>query len=224
MTIRQASPDREAGVTVTEMVIVVALLVLIVGFVLGSFSSMQTAESGNEIRQQGIDNAMVAMATATRDVRSTAWDPVQRLSRVVTATDTTATFYADVLTTTSVNNCPLLVTLTLDTATGKLTETRVDPTQDPVTPTACVWTSAARTVTLAVNLVATKPLFQYFGSPLTGQTLIAAPVPAGSLGAIAAVTIDMQVRPPSKPTLQPTELVERVRLVGPTSNILKGSI
>jgi type II secretory pathway pseudopilin PulG len=64
------SRDPEAGVTVVEMVVVIALLSLVLALVFQSVASYQGAAAGSDARLQNLDEARVIMAVLTRDLRT----------------------------------------------------------------------------------------------------------------------------------------------------------
>jgi Tfp pilus assembly protein PilW len=224
VTAEPTNPER--GVTVVEMVVVVALLSLVLGFVLQAFSSVQLAESRNELRQQTIDNAQVGMAVTTKDLRATAWDGSALATRFVSATGTAATFYASLNTTTNSNGCADLVTVALNTATGVMTEAVTVPTADAQVPTQCDYAAApTSTRQLATGVQNSGLLFQYFGNPLNGSPALnsqASPtVAATDLGTITSATITMVVAAPTNSQVGPTSVTEHVRFAAPTDNFIK---
>jgi type II secretory pathway pseudopilin PulG len=70
MTPRARRRDLQAGITVLEMTVVVALLGLVLALAMQGLSSFQASVAATEIRQQNLDEARVAMAVLTKDLRT----------------------------------------------------------------------------------------------------------------------------------------------------------
>jgi hypothetical protein len=64
------SRDPEAGVTVVELVVVIALLSLVLAMVYQSVASYQGAAAASDARLQNLDEARVVMAVLARDLRT----------------------------------------------------------------------------------------------------------------------------------------------------------
>jgi type II secretory pathway pseudopilin PulG len=74
----------ETGITLVELVVVVSLMTVILGFVTRGFVSIQNASAGAGLRLQNLDEARVIMDAVTRDMRTAA-----RLSTTTSPFDVT---------------------------------------------------------------------------------------------------------------------------------------
>jgi prepilin-type N-terminal cleavage/methylation domain-containing protein len=139
MTARLRAARRQAGVTMVEMAVVVALLGLVLAMALQSVSSYQRAVVAADLRQQNLEQARVVMAVLTKDLR--------------TATELTAISASDVtfrgLLNTAATADPS--TIQLDADSGSLVEV--------VTPATTGATPVSRTV--GRGLVNTGNLFSF---------------------------------------------------------------
>ncbi|HEV2929009.1 MAG TPA: hypothetical protein VGW74_09975, partial [Propionibacteriaceae bacterium] len=70
MTARRFRRDGQAGITVVEMTVVVALLGLVLAMALQSVSAYQRSVAATDIRQQNLDEARTVMAVLTKDLRT----------------------------------------------------------------------------------------------------------------------------------------------------------
>jgi type II secretory pathway pseudopilin PulG len=183
--------DPQAGVTVVEMAIVVALLGLVLALALQSLGAYQRAVAGADMRQRNLDEARVVMAVLTRDLR--------------TATSFSALAAADVtflgLVNTGATAPPNQIRLDVD-AQGVLRERTWlpdDPNASPVTYTG----AADRTRLVGRGLVSTGSLLSFRDSADAVTT---------TLSAVRSVVITLSVDLPSGAPVPPTVLASRVFL------------
>jgi type II secretory pathway pseudopilin PulG len=191
MTVRSRRRDGQAGITVVEMTVVVALLGLVLALALQSLSAYQRAVAATDIRQQNLEEARVAMAVLTKDLR--------------TATSFSALAAADVtflgLVNTGATAPPNQVRLDVD-AQGVLWERTWlpdDPNASPVTYTG----TADRTRVVGRGLVSTGSLLSFRDSADAVTT---------TLSAVRSVVITLSVDLPSGAPVPPTVLSSRVFL------------
>jgi type II secretory pathway pseudopilin PulG len=191
MTDRLRGRDPQAGVTVVEMAMVVALLGLVLALALQSLGAYQRAVAGADMRQRNLDEARVVMAVLTRDLR--------------TATSFSALAAADVtflgLVNTGATAPPNQIRLDVD-AQGVLQERTWlpdDPNASPVTYTG----AADRTRLVGRGLVSTGSLLSFRDSADAVTT---------TLSAVRSVVITLSVDLPSGAPVPPTVLASRVFL------------
>jgi type II secretory pathway pseudopilin PulG len=191
MTARLRRRDRQAGVTVVEMAIVIALLGLVLALALQSLGAYQRAAAGADMRQRNLDEARVVMAVLTKDLR--------------TATSFSALAAADVtflaLVNTGATAPPNQIRLEVD-AQGVLRERTWlpdDPNASPVTYTG----AADRTRLVGRGLVSTGSLLSFRDSADAVTT---------TLSAVRSVVITLSVDLPSGAPVPPTVLSSRVFL------------
>jgi prepilin-type N-terminal cleavage/methylation domain-containing protein len=139
VTARLRAARRQGGVTMVEMVVVVALLGLVLAMALQSVSSYQRAVVAADLRQQNLEQARVVMSVLTKDLR--------------TATEFTAISASDVTFKGLLNTAATAEpsTIQLDADTGVLVES--------ITPATTGATPVSRTV--GRGLVSTANLFSY---------------------------------------------------------------
>jgi type II secretory pathway pseudopilin PulG len=191
MTARLRRHDRQAGITVVEMVIVVALLGLVLALALQSLGAYQRAAVAADMRQRNLDEARVVMAVLTKDLR--------------TATSFSALAAADVtflaLVNTGATAPPNQIRLDVDGA-GVLRERTWlpdDPNASPVTYTG----TADRTRVVGRGLVSTGSMLSFRDSADAVTT---------TLSAVRSVVITLSVDLPSGSPVPPTVLSSRVFL------------
>jgi type II secretory pathway pseudopilin PulG len=191
MTARLRRHDRQAGITVVEMVIVVALLGLVLALALQSLGSYQRAAAAADTRQRNLDEARVVMAVLTKDLR--------------TASSFSALAAADVtflaLVNTGATAPPNQIRLEVD-AQGVLRERTWlpdDPNASPVTYTG----TADRTRVVGRGLVSTGSMLSFRDSADAATT---------TLSAVRSVVITLSVDLPSGSPVPPTVLSSRVFL------------
>jgi type II secretory pathway pseudopilin PulG len=191
VTARVRGPGSQAGVTVVEMTVVVALLGLVLALALQSLGAYQRAAAANDTRQQNLDEARVVMAVLTKDLR--------------TATSFSALAAADVtflgLVNTGATAPPNQIRLDVD-GQGVLRERTWlpdDPNASPVTYTG----TADRTRVVGRGLVSTGSMLSFRDSADAVTT---------TLSAVRSVVITLSVDLPSGSPVPPTVLSSRVFL------------
>ncbi|HSO51971.1 MAG TPA: type II secretion system protein [Actinomycetes bacterium] len=184
--------DGQAGVTMVEMAMVVAILGLVLAMAMQGLVSYQRAAAGADTRQQNLEQARAVMAVLTKDLR--------------TATAFTATAAADVTFTGLLNTAatapPNQLRLYADSG-GVLREAVTPPDNPNASPLTYTGTPATRVV--GRGLVSTSSLLSFRDSTDTVTT---------SLTAVASVVITVSVDLPSRSGAEvpPTVLTSRVFL------------
>jgi type II secretory pathway pseudopilin PulG len=190
VTGRPRAARGQAGITVIEMTVVIALLGLVLAMALQGLSAYQRAAAAADVRQRNLDEARVVMAVLTRDLR--------------TATAFTATSATDVtftgLLNTGATAPPNQLRLYVD-GSGVLREAVTlpdDPNASPIT-----YTGTPTTRVVGRGLVDTSTLLSFRDSSDTATT---------SLTAATSVVITLSVDLPSAAAVPPTVLSSRVFL------------
>jgi type II secretory pathway pseudopilin PulG len=190
VTARRRAGRGQAGITVIEMTVVIALLGLVLAMALQGLTAYQRAAAAADVRQRNLDEARVVMAVLTRDLR--------------TATAFTATSATDVtftgLLNTGATAPPNQLRLYVD-GSGVLREAATppdDPNASPVT-----YTGTPTTRVVGRGLVDTSTLLSFRDSSDTATT---------SLTAATSVVITLSVDLPSAAAVPPTVLSSRVFL------------
>lgn len=184
--------DGQAGVTMVEMAMVVAILGLVLAMAMQGLVSYQRAAAGADTRQQNLEQARAVMAVLTKDLR--------------TATAFTATAATDVTFTGLLNTAatapPNQLRLYADSG-GVLREAVTPPDNPNASPLTYTGTPATRVV--GRGLVSTSSLLSFRDSTDTVTT---------SLTAVASVVITVSVDLPSRSGAEvpPTVLTSRVFL------------
>jgi len=192
VTARRRAGDGQAGVTMVEMAMVVAILGLVLAMAMQGLVSYQRAAAGADTRQQNLEQARAVMAVLTKDLR--------------TATAFTATAATDVTFTGLLNTAatapPNQLRLYAD-AGGVLREGVTPPDNPNASPLTYTGTPATRVV--GRGLVSTSSLLSFRDSTDTVTT---------SLTAVASVVITVSVDLPSRSGAEvpPTVLTSRVFL------------
>jgi type II secretory pathway pseudopilin PulG len=182
----------QAGVTMVELAVVVALLGLVLAMAVEGLISYQRAAGDAGTRQENLDEARTVMAVLTKDLR--------------TATAFTATTASDVTFTALLNTAatapPNQLQLYAD-ANGVLREA-VTPPDDP-TASPLTYTGAPTTRVVGRGLVDTSSLLSFRDS---------ADNPTSTLTAVTSVVITVSVDLPSSSgaDVPPTVLTSRVFL------------
>ena len=157
----------ERGVTLTEVVIVTAILSIVMTFVTAGFVSMQSAATTDDIKLQNLDEARQLMDNMTKDIRTATLLPVPSATSPFTKADVNAMqFYANLMTTAAPNRIDLYVDYTNPNA-PRLFKKVTPPTPNSNPPN---WTPGGTPVTryvgqYVVNGTSAKyptPLFQYY--------------------------------------------------------------
>jgi type II secretory pathway pseudopilin PulG len=231
----QIDPRSESGITLVELVVVMALMSLILGFVTRGMVNMQNASVGESYRLQNLDEARILMDTVSKDLRT-----ATRLSSTSSPFDVTAGsvpapgfgntapyagntevwFYANLtLTTGSPTPCPDVVHLYVDTAASPpvLKEQTISAQAGGVPPN-CTYTGAyaTRLVGKYVANSSSAPVFTYYyddasGTP-TAIASTATPLSAADRLLVNAVGITLSIRQSNNFNVPFTTLVNKVRL------------
>jgi type II secretory pathway pseudopilin PulG len=185
-----AGRDGEAGVTMLEMVVVVALLALVLGVAFQGITSYQAAASASDARAESLGEARLAMAVLTRDLRT-----ATSFSSLA-ASDVTFLGNLNVAATAPPNRIQLSVN-----GSGQLVEAVTppdDPTANPVT-----YTGTPQTRVVARDVVDAASLFSYRDAT---DTVTSTPA------AVASVVVTLSVDVPAEQPVEPTTLSSRVWL------------
>ena len=192
MTARRPAGRDQAGVTMVEMAVVVALLGLVLTMAFQGLISYQRAAASADTRQQNLDQARIVMAVLTKDLR--------------TATDFTAMTASDVTFTGLLNTAatapPNQLRLYAD-AGGVLREA-VTPPDDP-NASPLTYTGTPTTRVVGRGLVSTSGMLSFRDSSDAVTT---------TLTAVTSVVITVSVDLPSQSGAEvpPTVLTSRVFL------------
>jgi type II secretory pathway pseudopilin PulG len=182
----------QAGITMVEMAVVVALLGLVLTMAMQGVLSYQRATASADTRQDNLDQARTVMAVLTKDLRTaTAFT-------AMTATDVTFTGLLNTAATAPANQLRLWVD-----SNGVLREA-VTPPDDP-NASPLTYTGTPTTRIVGRGLIATSGLFSYRDSADAVTT---------SLTAVTSVVITVSVDLPSRSGAEvpPTVLTSRVFL------------
>jgi hypothetical protein len=200
-----AERGSQRGSSLIEMVTTVALIGIVMSTVMVGAFSAQNAIMGSGTRLENLDQARTLMASLTKDVR-TAVRLSAGTSPFTTADGNHAVFYANLSTT----SAPKKVDLSIDSQ-SRLVE-QVWTADGGSSAPNYTYTGAAtiRLVGRYVANTAAKPLFTYLDD--NGNPLSNTPLNATDLLAIKAVQINLIVKKSTATTLNPTALVNRVRL------------
>jgi type II secretory pathway pseudopilin PulG len=182
----------QAGITIVEMAVVVALLGLVLTMAMQGVLSYQRATASADTRQDNLDQARTVMAVLTKDLRTaTAFT-------AMTATDVTFTGLLNTAATAPANQLRLWVD-----SNGVLREA-VTPPDDP-NASPLTYTGSPTTRIVGRGLVSTSGLLSYRDSADAVTT---------SLTAVTSVVITVSVDLPSRSgaDVPPTVLTSRVFL------------
>jgi prepilin-type N-terminal cleavage/methylation domain-containing protein len=176
VTGRLRGAGRQAGVTMVEMAVVIALLGLVLAMAMQGLVAYQRATAAADTRQQNLEEARTVMAVLTKDLRTaTAFT-------AATATDVTFTALLNVGSTAPPNQVRLYVD-----GSGVLREAVTvpdDPTASPIT-----YTGTPTTRVVGRGLTATSGLLSYRDS---------ADNVTATLTAITSVVVTVSVDLPSR--------------------------
>jgi type II secretory pathway pseudopilin PulG len=182
----------QAGITIVEMAVVVALLGLVLTMAMQGVLSYQRATASADTRQDNLDQARTVMAVLTKDLRTaTAFT-------AMTATDVTFTGLLNTAATAPANQLRLWVD-----SNGVLREAVTPPDNPNASPLTYTGTPTTRIV--GRGLVSTSGLLSYRDSADAVTT---------SLTAVTSVVITVSVDLPSRSgaDVPPTVLTSRVFL------------
>lgn len=228
---------RDAGTTMSELVVVMFVLSIIVIATMTLTTTLQRTNAQTLNRQEQIDDVRFAMDRMTRTLRS-AVRPSQLSTACATCTadafvsgqQFAVQFYANIESTYAVP-VPSRVTYTV-AATGPTAGVLVERIQEPDqgTPTSSGWTycnaeaagapAACRARlqrrTLATGIRATgTPLFAYYASNDAGLNASGTGLAAAELGTVVAIELQLTATSTGVAAAQPTTVVQRVLLTNP---------
>jgi type II secretory pathway pseudopilin PulG len=184
--------DGQAGITVVEMAVVVAVLGLVLTMAMQGLVSYQRAAAGADTRQQNLEQARTVMAVLSKDLRTaTAFT-------AMTATDVTFTGLLNTASTAPANQLRLWVD-----SGGVLREAVTPPDNPNASPLTYTGTPTTRIV--GRGLVSTSGLLSFRDS---------SDAVTASLTAVTSVVISVSVDLPSRSGIDvpPTVLSSRVFL------------
>jgi type II secretory pathway pseudopilin PulG len=190
MTRRRRAAPGQAGVTVVEMTVVIALLGLVLAMALQGLGAYQRAAAASDTRQQNLDQARVVMAVLTRDLRTAT------SFSAIAASDVTFTALLNTAATAPPNRTRLYAD-----AGGVLREAVTPPDNPNANPVTYTGTPTTRVV--GQGLVNTGTLFVYRDSNGNVTT---------TLSAVTSVEINLAVDLPSGSPVPATVLTSRVFL------------
>lgn len=204
----------ESGMTLPEVMVVVAILGVVMLFALQSVASFETAAMGGIRRLENLDEARVLMQVVSKDVRTTTRLDTTT-SPFVLADDFEVTFYANLNLTTA---CPKRIHLYVD-STDRLVETVTQPdagSPEP-TPPNCAYsgTPTTRLVGRYVDNADDQPIFTYYyddGGTLTAFSDTVTPLSASDGLLVSAIGIKLAIRKDTSLYVNHTTLETRVRL------------
>jgi type II secretory pathway pseudopilin PulG len=180
----------QAGVTVVEMTVVVALLALVLAMALQGLSAYQRAVAATDMRQRNLDEARSIMAVLTKDLR--------------TATSFTSLAGGDVtflgLVNTAANAPPNQLRLYVDSQ-GVVREATTPPDDPNASPITYTGTPVVRV--LGRGVVSGGSLFSFRDASDATTT---------ALSAVTSVVINLSVDLPSSAPVPPTVLSSRAFL------------
>jgi prepilin-type N-terminal cleavage/methylation domain-containing protein len=205
----------EAGMTLPEVMVVVAILGVVMLFALQSVASFETAATGGIRRLENLDEARVLMQVLTKDVRTTTRLETTT-SPFVLADDNEVTFYANLNLSTA---CPKLVHLFIDSQ-DRLVEnvTQPDGGSPEPTPPNCTYDDNAPTTRLVgryVDNAEDQPIFTYYyddGGVLTAFSPSLTPLSGTDGLLVTAIGVELAIRKDTSLYVNHTTLQNRVRL------------
>lgn len=195
MTCRMRGRDGQAGITVAEMTVVVALLGLVLAITLQGVSSYQRSVAASDTRLQNLEQAQVAMAALTKDLR-TATSFTSSLSSPSAPRDVTFLGLLNTGATAPADQ----VRLYADTQ-GVLREAITPPDNPNASP--ITYTGTPRVRVVGQGLVNTGSLFGFRD---------AADNPTTTASEVTSVVVTLAVDLPSGSPVPPTVLTSRVFL------------
>jgi type II secretory pathway pseudopilin PulG len=190
MSAAEARWDGQAGITLVEMIVVIATLGLVLAMAFQGVTSYQRASAAAGSRQQNLEEARTVMAVLTKDLRTA------RSFSALAAGD--VTFLG--LLNTGATAPPNRIRLYAD-AQGVLREAVTVPDNPNASPVTYTGTPATRVV--GRGLVSTGSLFSFRDSSDN---------PTTNLTEVASVVITLSVDLPSVAPVPPTVLSSRVFL------------
>jgi type II secretory pathway pseudopilin PulG len=192
VTARRRAGDGQAGITMIEMAVVVALLGLVLTMAFQGLISYQRAAASADTRQQNLDQARIVMAVVTKDLRT-----ATEFSSIAGA-DVTFTGLLNTAATAPANQLRLYVD------GGGVLREAVTPPDDP-NDSPLTYTGTPTTRIVGRGLVSTSGLLSYRDSTDAVTT---------TTTAVASVVVTVSVDLPSLSgaDVPPTVLTSRVFL------------
>jgi Tfp pilus assembly protein FimT len=190
MTARDGHRDGQAGVTVVEMTVVIALLGVVLAMAFNGVAAYQRSTAAADTRQQNLDEARVVMAVLTKDLRTAT------TFSALSATDVTFLGLLNTGATAPPNRLRLYVD-----AQGVLREAVTPPDNPNASPVTYTGTPSTRVV--GRGLVNTGSLFSFRD---------ASDNPTTALSEVTSVVITLSVDLPSAAAVPPTVLSSRTFL------------
>jgi hypothetical protein len=181
------------------------LLGVVMGTVMTGTFSANNAVMGASLRLENLDQARTLMASLTKDVR-TAVHLSAGTSPFIVADANHATFYANLSTT----GAPKKVDLAIDSQSRLIEKVWTADASSSAPNYTYTGAATVRLVGRYVANSAAKPLFTYLDD--SSNTLSATPLSSTDLLAISAVQIQLVVKKTVATPLNPTTLINRVRL------------
>jgi len=186
----RASRDGQAGLTLVELTVVVALLGLVLAMAFQGVTSYQRAAVSADTRQQDLEEARAAMAVLTKDLRTA------RSFSALAGGDVTFLGLLNTAATAPPNRIRLYVD-----AQGVLREAITPPDNPNASPV--TYTGTPTTRVIGRGLVNTGTLFSFRDSADAATT---------NVTQVATVVINLGVDLPSVAPVPPTALSSRVFL------------
>ncbi|MCZ7530913.1 MAG: hypothetical protein M5U31_11570 [Acidimicrobiia bacterium] len=191
-----------------ELVAVMGLLTMVLGFVYAGVASLRNAVEGTDRRLQNLDEGRILMATVSKDLR-TAIRPAPGVSPFVVADANHMELYGNL----NPTPAPRLIELSIS-ANDELVEETTAAMPAAVAPYDYTDYDAddteVRLVGRYVNNDAADPLFIYYDSD--GNELGPTPLTAGQRLAVNSIGISFTVKKESGFAPNPTVIRNRVRL------------
>jgi type II secretory pathway pseudopilin PulG len=212
---RERSERGEHGSQLIEMVATVLLLAIVMVVLYQGITSTTNAAEGANLRLQNLDEARTLMAVTSKDVR-TAVRLSAGTSPFVVADRNDVVFYANLDTT----GAPKKVQISID-AQDQLIEQVWDADSGSTAPNyTYTGTPSVRFVGRYVDNDTANPIFTYLDEG--GTPLVNYPLSAADRLAIKAVQIELIVKRGTTRPVNPTVLVNRVRLPNMDYNAVAG--
>lgn len=209
---RRGTPSAEEGTTLVEIVMVLSIFLVVMGFVLGSVATFQRTATGGVRRLENLEEARILMQVLTKDVRTAAKLDTATPPFLV-ADDKEVTFYANLNLSTS---CPKLIHLYVDPS-SRLIESVTEPDVGTTPPTCTYVVNAPRTrlVGRFVANAVDQPIFTFYydsGGVLTPYTTADTPLDVTERLLVTTVGIELAIRKDTSLAVAHTTLVNQVRL------------
>jgi type II secretory pathway pseudopilin PulG len=201
----------DSGVTLAELIVVIGLLTVVLGFTMQGFLSVQTATTTGGLRLENLEQARLLMDNVTKDVR-TAVRLGSTDSPFLIADDNDVTFYGNLNLTTQ---CPKKIRLYVDAQT-RLIEQVTEPNAGGVPPS-CSYTGTPtnRFVGRFIANDGSEPIFTYYyddGDEDVAFTAAQTPLSAANRLLVNGVGIRLSIRKPTNYPVADTTLINKVRL------------